>query len=351
MSNLDQIQRLCEEYVGRKFGKRDKNDLTNFLRGLQGQRVGDSDEEHEQPQKTYAETRPPPVEKRTHEIETPAVMKENAPIARKAASFIGNVNESNQAPEPKGTPVKVADFDDIEGVKDRRGKWEGGQVIGAEGIKPPVDGYKLDETEQTKARMQKWEEGQVIGAEGIRQPVDGYKLEENEEVKARKQKWEGGQVIGAEGIRQTVDGYKLEENEEVKARKQKWEGGQVIGAQGTSTFSPEGYKLNESVGLKDRLNKWSQVASTIPMAKIDKSDDLPEASSPRTKDSRFKQWEEGTVATPTKQDPAKVPVKFAEADGPAVDGVKDRLSKWSEVTKDPEPGPRKEPVKIYEGDQ
>jgi len=245
-------------------------------------------------------------------------MKENAPIARKAASFIGTVTEAYQSPEPKGTPVKVADFDDIEGVKDRRGKWEGGQVIGAEGIKPPVDGYKLDETEQTKARKQKWEEGQVIGAEGIKQAVEGYKLEETEEVKARKQKWEGGQVIGA---------------------------------QGTSTFSPEGYKLGESAGLKDRLNKWSQVSSTIPIAKMDKKDDLPEASSPRTKDSRFKQWEEGTVATPTKQDTPKVPVKVSEEEGANVDGVKDRLSKWSEVTKDPELGPRKEPVKIYEEDQ
>jgi len=277
--------------------------------------------------------------------------------------------------------VKVADFDDIEGVKDRQKKWEDGgsgvaraesykqpvegykveeaeehkarkqkweegQVIGAEGIKKPVEGYKLDETEEIKARKQKWEEGKMIGAEGIKQPVEGYKLDETEEIKARKQKWEEGKVIGAEGIKQAVEGYKLDETEELKARKQKWEGGQVANAAGTTTFAQEGYKLGESAGVKDRLNKWSQVASTVPTIKTDKKPvEENELTTPRTKERR-KQFEEGGISSSSKD--AKSPVKVAE-DDQTVENVKDRLNKWTEVTKDPEPSAtRKEPLKIYD---
>jgi len=285
-------------------------------------------------------------------METP-VVKEHTPIAKKASAFIGTVTDAYQSPEPRGT-VKTSDFDDVEGVKDRQKKWEEGQVVGSAGIKPPAEGYKLDETEQTKARKQKWEEGQVIGSEGIKQAVEGYKLDETEQTKARKQKWEEGQVIGSEGIKQAVEGYKLEENEEVKARKQKWEGGQVIGAAGTSTFQPEGYKLGESAGVKDRLNKYSAVASTVPIVKTDRSKPVPiedesgRAVPPQTKD-RLKQWEDGSVATSPTKDSTKSPVKVSEDDA-QVDAVKERLNRWSEVTKDPEPGARKEPLKIYEDD-
>jgi hypothetical protein len=349
MANLDQIQRLCEEYIGRKFGKRDKKDLNNFLRGLQGRRVGDSDDEQEKEEHAarYADTRTSQPRATPPTVETPAVVSklENTPIARKATAFIGTVTEAYAQSQERAQPVKVADFDDIEGVKNRQKKWEEGQVIGSEGLKPGAEGYKLDTTEELKARKDKWEQGQVIGAEGIKAAAEGYKLDETEEVKARKNKWEGGQVIGAEGIKQPVEGYKLESAEEIKARKDKWEQGQVIGAAGTSTFQTEGYKLGESSGVKDRLNKWSQVASNVPVAKVDRKPELEVDSSKE----RRKQWEEGTVGKDSGATPTKTPIKVAEGD---VDNVKDRLNKWSEVTKDPEPSPtRKEPVKIYDDQQ
>jgi len=261
--------------------------------------------------KTYPEPRTsvPATARPATTVETPAVVKENAPIAKKAAAFVGTVAEAYQTPEPRGTPVKVADFDDIEGVKNRQKKWEEGGVTRSEGIKAPVEGYKLDETEQTKARKQKWEEGQIERAESIKAPVEGYKLDETEEVKARKQKWEGGQVISAAG---------------------------------TSQFSAEGYKLQETTSTKDRLNKWSQVASNVPTIAKATAEEMGSGKATE----RRKQWEEGNVISPTKE--PKGAIKIAEEEGP-VDNVKDRLNKWSEVTKDPEPSAtRKEPLKIYE---
>jgi len=182
---------LCEEYIGRKFGKRDKADLQGFLRGLQVQRTGDSDDEAEkQPPTKYSDQKasnPLPVrEKSAPEIVQTAVVKENAPIAKKASAFASTVTESYQAPGPRGAPVKVADFDDIEGVKDRQKKWEEGAVARAEGSMKNVEGYKVDETEETKARKQKWEEGQVVRADSLKANVEGYKVDDTEELKARK---------------------------------------------------------------------------------------------------------------------------------------------------------------------
>jgi len=143
----------------------------------------------------------------------------------------------------------------------------------------------------------------------------------------------------------------VNETEEISARKQKWEGGQVIGAAGASSAA-EGYKLNDSVGVKDRMNKWSQVAtvptvaSKKPVALVEDNPEQPQqqqATAP-TKE-RLKQWEEGAAASPPR-DPAtaKTPVQITDSAG-----VKDRMNKWSEVTKDPEPAAvRKEPLKIYE---
>jgi len=289
--------------------------MSNFLRGLQGNRT-DDDDEQPQPQK-YSETRQPVTRAPQQEIETPSVMKENAAIAKKASAFIGTVTEAYSAPEPRAA-VKVADFDDIEGVKNRQKKWEDGQVVREEEIRANPDGYKVDETEEIKARKQKWEEGQVVRAEGIKANPDGYKVDETEELKARKQKWEGGQVIGSTG----------------------------------ATPQPEGYKLNDSVGVKDRLNKWSQVASNVPVispkkpVSLTEGEDSPDPSgtTPRSSKDRAKQWEEGSVSSPTR-DSSKASAKEEVGDV----GVKDRLNKWSEVTKDPEPAPgRKEPMKIYE---
>jgi len=319
-------------------------------------------------------------------VEQVGVVKDSAPIAKKAAAFAGAVSESYQTPEPRGTPVKVSDFDDIEGVKNRQKKWEEGQVVGsvapkanlegykvddteelkgrkqkweegqvsrAESMKANVEGYKVEDTEEIGARKKKWEEGQVVGAEGFKANVEGYKVDDTEELKARKQKWEGGQVARAEGFKANVEGYKVEDTEEIGARKKKWEEGQVVGAAGTSTFSPEGYKLGtETAGLKDRLKNWSAV-STVPTVSpsskkpvnvVEGAEGDP-GSTASTKD-RLKQWQDGGVTSPGRADSGiRAPVKTAESD---VEGVKDRMNKWSEVTKDPEPAVgRKEPLNIY----
>jgi len=251
-------------------------------------------------------------------------MKENAPIVKKASKFIGSVAEAYQSPEPRGT-VKVSDLDDIEGVKNRQKKWEEGQVSHAEGIKQPADGYKVDETEEIKARRQKWEEG-------------------------------GQGLSRAESIKQPVDGYKVDETEELKARRQKWEGGQMIGAEGTRNVAPEGYKLSDSVGVKDRLSKWSEVAAVpsiksergrpVPLVEATEENPSAEHNTPGTKD-RLKQWQDGSVGV--RENAEKSPVKVSDED---VAAVKERLTKWGEVTKEPEQSStRKEPLKIYDDNE
>jgi len=322
------------------------------LRGLQGQRTGDSDEELEQPQKFQREPRESPAK---IEIEKPALSarKENAPIAKKASMFIGSVAEAYQAPEPRGI-TKVADFDDIEGVKNRQKKWEDGQVAGpASGYKQAPEGYKVDETEDTKARRAKWEEGQVAGAAGgYKQNTEGYKVDETEEVKARRTKWEEGQVGGAAGYKQNTEGYKVDETEEVKARRTKWEGGQVIQAVGTKAGGAEGYQITDSTGVKDRLNQWSQV-SAEPTLKTERKlvslvqDEETGTDVSKTKD-RLKAWEDGGPKSP---EPAeRKVVKVAEEEDVAA--VKERLNKWTEVTKEPVQSPsRKEPLKIYDDNE
>jgi len=284
---------------------------------------------------------------------SPTMMKENAPIVKKASKFIGSVNEAYQSPEPR-TPVKVADFDDIEGVKNRQKKWEEGQVSHAEGtFKQQPEGYKVDETEEIKARRNKWEEGQVITSGAKPAAPEGYKVDETEEVKARRNKWEEGQVSRAEGIKQPAEGYKVEETEEIKARRNKWEEGQVITTGGAKPATPEGYRLSDSVGVKDRLNKWSQVSqvptlnsdSKKPVTLVEGGEGSPASDLAGTKD-RLKQWEGGAQLGSGSAGTSKQPVKVSEED---TAGVKDRLGKWAEVTKDPDqPAARKEPLKIYD---
>jgi len=311
MSTVDQIQRLCEEYVGRRFGKRDKRDLSEFLRSLQGQRTGDSDEEIEQQQYQSphpGEQRSPLAKKEPEQL---SMVKLDSAISKKATKFIEVVADTYKSSE-RGGVVKTSDFD-VEEIAIRKAKWEEGQTIGAEGIKQPVEGYKLDETEEVRQRKAKWEEGQTIGAEGIRQPVEGYKLDETEEVRQRKAKWEEGQTIGAEGIKQPVEGYKLDETEEVRQRKAKWEQGQVIGAEGVRLT---GSDVPPASNIKDRLNNYSQAAQATISPAADR----------------------------------KTPINLTPTDDVnSVSDVRTRLNTWQEVTKEPErPAVRKEPIKIDE---
>jgi len=246
------------------------------------------------------------------EPEQLSMVKLDSAISKKATKFIEVVADTYKSSE-RGGVVKTSDFD-VEDIALRKAKWEEGQTIGAEGIKRPVEGYKLDETEEVRQRKAKWEEGQTIGAEGIKQPVEGYKLDETEEVKQRKAKWEEGQTIGAEGIKQPVEGYKLDETEEVRQRKEKWELGQVINAEGVRLT---GSDVPPASNIKDRLNNYSQAAqaTTSPVAADRKS-----------------------------------PINLTHTeDTNSVSDVRTRLNTWQEVTKEPErPATRKEPIKIDE---
>jgi len=88
-----------------------------------------------------------------------------------------------------------------------------------------------------------------------------------------------------------------------------------------------------------------------PVNLVESSEENPDASAmnptPRTKD-RLKAWEEGSSTKVETGD--RRPIKVAEDEDVAA--VKERLNKWSEVTKEPAQSPsRKEPIKIYDDDE
>jgi len=168
-----------------------------------------------------------------------------------------------------------------------------------------------------------------------------------EEVKKRKEAWETG-TVASDRIKKTDledAAYKVHGTEDIKNTKQKWETGQ--GLERTTSKKPEvddlGYKVDDTEDVKKRLQSWEsgQVAGQAQVKKTD-----PESSSYKVSEadvkSRLQNWETGKVI-------GQAEVKKTDAELGDTSGVKDRLNKWTEVTKEPQKsGERKQPIALPE---
>jgi len=282
MSTVDEIEKLCEQYVGRRFGKRDKAALLDFLRSLQGQRPGDSDDD-EPVQQKYV---PAPRQHTQHatqqeEPQGPALtgaVKEGTLLHKKASQYATLVNKPTVS-EGASRPVKVSDIADVEGVQERKNKWVNDVAspdkINYNKADPSDTGYKVaDATTDVKNRRSQWESGNVGQSEYKKSAAEelGYKVSDAEDIKKRRAEWEAGKTAPGGDIKKNVveeRGYKVSDAEDVKKRREEWETGKVAqtGAHFKKTAAEEaGYKVSDSEDVRKRREEWEsgKVAESAP---------------------------------------------------------------------------------------